>query len=119
MGKNHTKRISAPRTWDTDRKATKFVTKQSPWQHPKMLSYPINVLLKEIIGYAATTRESKKLLNLNEVKIDGKRRRDFRFPVGIFDTIQFSDTGKNFRVMINNKGKLGLVEIGKEEASMK
>ena len=50
MGKNHTKRISAPRTWDTDRKATKFVTKQSPGQHPKMLSYPINVLLKEIIG---------------------------------------------------------------------
>lgn len=119
MGKNHTKRISAPRTWDTDRKTAKFVTKQSPGPHSKELSYPLDVLLKEIIGYAETTKESKKLLNLNEVKIDGKRRRDFRFPVGIFDTIQFSDTGKNFRVMINSKGKLGLAEIGKEEAAIK
>ena len=119
MGKNHAKRISAPRTWDTDRKSAKFVTKPSPGPHSQELSYPLGVLLKEIIGYASTTRESKTLLNSNEVHVDGKRRSDFRFPVGIFDTLQFSSTGKNFRVLLNNKGKLGLVDIGKEEAAMK
>ena len=117
MGKNHIKRMAAPKTWDTSRRTTKFITKQSPGPHAKELSYPMDVLIKEVLNYASSTREAKKLLNANEIKVDGKRRSDFRFPVGIFDTIQFA--GNNFRVVLNRKGKLSLVSIGSEEASIK
>ena len=119
MGKNHIKRMSAPKTWDIDRKTTKFITKQSPGTHTKELSYSIDVLLKEVLGYASTTREAKKLLNANEIKVDGKKRSNFRFPVGLFDTIGLSDDGGNFRVSINKKGKLSLLKISREEASAK
>ena len=119
MGKNHIKRMSAPKTWDIDRKTTKFITKQSPGTHTKELSYSIDVLLKEVLGYASTTREAKKLLNANEIKVDGKKRSDFRFPVGLFDTVELSDDVGNFRVSINKKGKLSLLKISKEEASAK
>ena len=119
MGKNHIKRMAAPKTWNIRRKTTKFVTKQSPGTHVNELSYSMDVLLKEVLNYASTTRESKKLLNANDIKIDGKKRNDFRFPVGIFDTLQFAGSNENFRVVINRKGKLGLVKISREESSTK
>lgn len=117
MGKNHIKRMAAPKTWNISRRTTTFITKQSPGPHANELSYPMDVLLKEVLNYASTTREAKKLLNANEIKVDGKRRNDFRFPVGIFDTVQFA--GDNFRVVLNKKGKLDLVKISKEEVSTK
>jgi small subunit ribosomal protein S4e len=69
------------------------------------------------LNYANTTKESKKILNINDVKIDGEIRRNFKFPIGIFDTIEF--VNEHLRVILNKKGKIDLVKISKEEALSK
>ncbi len=119
MGKDHLKRPAAPKTWHVKRKGLKFITKQAPGPHGLEEGLPLGILLKEILNYANTTREVKKILNTNEIKIDGKARKDFRFPVGIFDTIEITNTNESFRVILNKKGKLGMIKINKEDASLK
>ena len=119
MGKDHLARLAAPKTWQIDRKGTVFITKPVSGPHGLQSGMPINVILKEMLKYAATTREVKKILNTNEVKVDGTARKDFRFPVGIFDTLEFPSINEQFRIILNKSGKLDLVKIKKEEASVK
>ena len=119
MGKDHLARLAAPKTWQIDRKSTVFITKPVSGPHGLQSGMPINVILKEMLKYAATTREVKKILNTNEVKVDGTARKDFRFPVGIFDTLEFPSINEQFRIILNKSGKLDLVKIKKEEASVK
>ncbi|MBI2650449.1 30S ribosomal protein S4e [Candidatus Woesearchaeota archaeon] len=119
MGKDHLKRLTAPKTWHVKRKGIKYITKPMPGPHSLETGTSLNILLKEALNYAGTTREAKKILNANDVKIDGKTRKNFRFPVGIFDTIEFTNTNEFFRVVMNKKGKLDIIKIKKEEAPLK
>ncbi len=119
MGKDHLARLAAPKTWHIDRKSTTFITKPVPGPHGLQSGMPINVILKEILKYASTTREVKKILNTNEVKVDGKARKDFRFPVGLFDTLEFPSISEQFRIVLNKSGRLEVIKIKKEEASVK
>ncbi|MBS3114604.1 30S ribosomal protein S4e [Candidatus Woesearchaeota archaeon] len=119
MGKDHLKRLAAPKTWHVKRKELKFITKSIPGPHSLDIGLPLSTFLKEILNYASTTRDVKKILNTNEIKIDGKTRKNFRFPIGIFDTMEFTNTKEFFRVILNKKGKLDLIKIKKEEALLK
>lgn len=119
MSKSHLKRLAAPKTWNVKRKGLKFITKPVPGPHSLESGMPLNVLLKEVLGYANTTMEAKKILRANEIKIDGKSRKDFRFPIGIFDTLEITSTGESFRIILNKKGKIGLIKIKKDEAGLK
>ena len=119
MGKNHIKRLAAPKTWNINRKGSTFIAKPAPGPHNLETGIPWGVLLKEILYYSNTTREAKRILNTNEVKIDSKSRKDLRFPVGIFDTVEFSSINEHFRVILNKKGKIELIKIKKEEALLK
>ena len=119
MGNDHLKRLAAPKTWQIKRKGAGFITKPAPGPHGLESGMPIGVLLKEVLQYAKTTREVERILNSGSVKIDGKPRKDFRFPVGIFDAVEFIEIHEYFRMIINGKGKLDLVKISKEESSIK
>jgi len=119
MGKNHLIRLAAPKTWNIKRKGVKFITKPAPGTHRLQDCVPLGVLLKEVLGYANTTREVKKILNADSVKIDGKVRKDFRFPVGIFDAVEFTNINEYFRATFNRKGKIDFVRIKKEDAILK
>ena len=119
MCSNHLKRLSAPKTWQIKRKGIKFITKPSPGTHRLESSISLNTLMKEVLGYATTTREVKKIINTCGVKIDGRARKDRRFPVGIFDTIEFPSTDEYFRAFLNKKGKIDIVKIGKEDSMIK
>ena len=119
MGKEHLKRLAAPKTWHIKRKGLKFITKPKAGPHSLEAGIPISILLKDILHYGSTTREVKKILSASEIKIDGKVRKDFRFPVGIFDTIEITSINEHFRIILNKKGKLDLIKIKKEDASLK
>lgn len=119
MAKNHLTRLAAPKTWQVQRRATKFITKPNPGPHKLTLGLPLGVALKEVLGYSTTTREVKKILNQAQVKIDGKPIKDFRRIVGLFDVIQFAKSNECFRTMLNRNGKLGFVKIADNEAKTK
>lgn len=118
MVKNHLKRLNAPKTWKIKRKGIKFVTKPNPNRSMKE-GLPLNIIIRDILGYAKTTEEVKRILSENNVLIDGVRRKDHRFCVGFMDTIKFIETKKSFRVIINKKGKIDLIKIEENDANIK
>lgn len=119
MGKYHMKRLAAPKTWAITRKNAKFVTKPISGPHGLEKGIPFSTAMKEILKFASTTREVRKILHANDIKIDGRVVKDFRLPIGIFDTIEFSATNECYRALFNKKGKIEMVKISKEETRLK
>jgi small subunit ribosomal protein S4e len=117
--KNHLKRLASPRTWFVDRKANTFIVRPNPGAHALGNGLPLGVLLRDNLALASTAGEVKKLLNNKEVLVDGKRRKDHRFMVGLFDALSIPELKKHYRMVLDKKGRLGLLEIAAQESMVK
>ena len=113
------KRITAPKTWSVQRKTSKFITKPKPGAHKLEQSVAINTFFKELAHVTNTTKESKYVLTFDEVLVNGRRRRDFKTPVGFLDVITIKSTKKNFLITVDNKGALKPKELDEKLASQR
>lgn len=113
------KRITAPRTWNVQRKNTKFITKPAPGAHKLERAVAINTFLKELVNITNTTKESKFVLTNDEVLINGRRKRDFKTQVGFLDVVSIKSFKKNYLVVVDNKGALRSKEINDKQASQR
>lgn len=107
---SHLKRLCMPKSWPIKRKGIKFAIKPKPGPHPLESSMPLGMILRDVLKYAANTREVKFILQNKIILVDGKRRKDHRFPVGLFDVIKIADTEEAFRVVFNKKGDIELIQ---------
>jgi len=119
MTKNHLKRVCSPRTWKIKRKASTFITRPMPGAHPLLMGMPLNLIVRDMLNLAHTTREVKKILQERNVLVDGIRRKNARLMVGLMDVVSFPDIKKQFRILFSRKGYLQPVEIDKEESNLK
>lgn len=117
--KKHLKRLPAPRHWPIKRKAGKFTTRVIPGPHPKEHCLTLAILLREVLGYAENMREVKAILNTGQVTVDGRVRKEPRFPVGIMDVIEIKNSGDRFRLLPKRGGGLRLVNIDESEIGYK
>lgn len=115
----HLKRYFSPKSWKIKRKGIVYITKPSPGPHKIEMALPLNVILRDMLGYAATNREVKFMLANRDIAVDGIRRRDFKFPVGLFDVLSLNDVGEHFRIILDKKGSIILIKISKDESSLK
>jgi len=121
MVKYHSKRIALPRTWGIPRKSVDrvrnmFVTRPSAGKS-HMTTMAANTIIKELIKLVPTTREVKSILRTKHVLVNGNRIRDEKFPIGLFDVIEFQELGRQFRVILSPVGKLAVLEIDAKEKS--
>ena len=119
MVKNHMKRITAPRTWNVNRKTTKFITKPLPGPHKLDQAVAINTFMKELTNLTSTTKETKYVLTNNEVLINGKRKRDFKNQIGFLDVLSIKELNKHFLVTVDNKGALKPKEINEKQSKQR
>jgi len=117
--KNHLKRSTIPRTWNLNRKQNIFIVRPNAGGHSLEMGLPLGVILRDILGYASTSKEAQKILNNKNILVDGKRRKDHRFIVGLFDVLAFPDLKKYYRMVLDQKGRLSLKETTTEESSIK
>jgi len=80
---------------------------------------PLGVILRDFLGLSTTMNESKKVLNNNDILVDGKRRKDYRYIVGLFDVITIPIQKKSFRLMFNKKKQIVINEISDTESLIK
>ncbi|MEM1670462.1 MAG: 30S ribosomal protein S4e [Archaeoglobaceae archaeon] len=106
----HQKRLSAPKTYKIPRKAGKWVIRVSPGPHDKT-AIPLAVVLRDLLQLADTAREARKIISAGEVLVDGVVRRDYRFPVGLFDVVSIPKLDQSYRVLFDEKGRYVLKEI--------
>ncbi len=110
-GKEHLKRVAAPRTWPITRKTSKWVAKPSPGPHSQEHGMPLVIVLRDLLHLADKAKEIKQILHEGKVLVDGKVRKDHRFPVGLFDVISIPDIKANYRVMVGQDNKFKLVPV--------
>lgn len=115
MVRKHIKRLSSPRSWPIGRKVRTWVTRPRPGRSFD-LSIALNNALKELTGFARTSKEVRYLIRSVGVEVNGKRCHDFRRPVGFLDVISIPSEDTHFRIGISKKGKLKAVEIDKKDA---
>jgi len=70
-----------------------------------------------MLNYCDNSREARKIIASRQILVDGKIVTDPKRPVGLMDVLTISQTRENFRILINQRGRLQLVPI--EESSAK
>lgn len=113
------KRIAAPRLFPIPRKIKgRFAIKPAPGPHPAERAIPLGIIIRDILGYARTLREIRKIVHAGYVKVDGRVIKDYKFPVGIMDVIELTLTEEIYRVLPFRR-RLVLHRINPEEAKFK
>lgn len=117
-GDTRIKRQMAPTFWDIKRKESQFVLRVKPGPHPKRRSYPLGMVLRDVLKMAGTMREAGRVLVDGKVKVDGVVRHDANFAVGLMDVVELS-TGQIYRMVPKDSVLLDTVAIDKNESSLK
>ncbi len=119
MVKNHLKRLNAPKSWPIKKKEAIWIIRPNPGAHELANSIPLTIALRDLLKHAKTTREVKHIVYNKEVLIDGKRRKDLAYPVGLMDVISIPEIKENHRLLFNKKGKISAVKIDDKESKIK
>jgi len=112
----HQKRLSAPKTYKIPRKVAKWVVKPSPGPHNKE-AIPLLIVVRDFLELADTGREARRIIAAGEILVDGVVRKDYKFPVGLFDVITIPKLDKSYRILFDEKGRYIPKEI--EDADLK
>jgi len=119
--KKHLKRIAAPKSWMLDKLGGVWAPRPAQGPHKLRDSIPLTVIVQHRLKYALTGREVKMVLNDKEgnILVDGRVRKDEKFPAGFMDVITIKKTGESYRVLYDTKGKFVLRSIKSDEAKFK
>src|SRR5438105_645433 len=117
-GDSRMKRQLSPNFWNIRRKQSQFVVSATPGPHGKQTSYPLGMILRDVLALASTMHEAERILVDGKIKVDGTVRTSPKFPVGLMDTIELS-IGQNFRIVPKDSVLLTAVPIDKSESNVK
>lgn len=118
-GSKHLKRLKAPDFWPIHTKRFTWAAKPKPGPHPRTRSIPLSMVLRDILHYAKTRHEAKATIAKGAAKVDGKIRKDDRYPVGLMDVVEIPDARSVFRVIPFPAKGLSLLKITKDEGGFK
>jgi len=113
--KAHIKRQAMPKTWDIKRKKIRFVARPFPGGKFNF-GVPLVVILRDILHKGKTSKEVKSILLNNEVFVNGVKRKEIKFFVGLMDVLSIPSSKEYFRVLVNKKSEIEILSITKEES---
>lgn len=116
--RGHLKRKPAPKMWPIHRKEAVWTVMPKPGPHSLSRSLPLVLIVRDMLKFAKTSKEAKKIISQEKITVNGKVRRDERFLVGLMDVISILDAKKSYRVLPSRKG-LFLHPIDSGEAAFK
>jgi small subunit ribosomal protein S4e len=117
--KKHIKRMAAPSSWAIPRKTSHWVTKPRPGPHGTDESMPLLAVVRDMLKLCDNSREARFIIGGRGVTVDGKVVTDYKYPVGLMDVVTILKTKQNFRMLVDYKSKLHLVEIDEAEKGWK
>jgi len=117
--RKHLKRVAAPKSWMLSKLGGVFAPKPRSGPHKWRESLPLVLVLRNKLKYALTYEEVNKILRRRLIKIDGKTRRDAKFPAGFMDVVNIEKTNEHLRVLLDAKSRYIVHRITQEEARYK
>ncbi len=100
----HLKRYSMPKIWRISRKKHVWIGRPMPGPHPRNNCITLQVLIRDILKYAETRKEAKKIISEGKVLVDKRVIRNLNFPVGLMDVIEIPETKEYFRMIVDRRG---------------
>ena len=113
------KRLTAPRSWPVKRKAGVWITKPAPGPHAIENSMPMVLVMRDMLKLCDNAREAKRIIGNRDILVDGRPVRDAKLPIGIMDVISVPKLKANYRMLLDDKGKLTLEPISEDHAAWK
>lgn len=113
-----TKRQLAPPFWTIKRKEGQFVMRVNPGPHSAKRSYPLGMVLRDVLHVANTGFEAERILKAGKVKVDGIQRRDHNFAVGLMDVVELA-MGQAARLVPKNSTLLSPIAVDDAEKGLK
>lgn len=113
------KRQLAPRFWHVNRKSARFILNTMPGPHTRKFSYPIGVVLRDLLHVCSNVREVKRSLNKGLISVDGKMIRHPNFPIGLMDTLEIKPSNQSYRFVPSNGIPLFPIKINSDEKNLK
>ena len=118
-GDKRLKRQLAPRFWRVNRKSARFILNTMPGPHTRKFSYPIGVVLRDLLHICSNKREVKRSLNKGLISVDGKMVRHPNFPIGLMDTVEIKPSNQFYRFVPSNGIPLFPIKINSAEKNLK
>ncbi|TLX81614.1 MAG: 30S ribosomal protein S4e [Thaumarchaeota archaeon] len=118
-GDKRLKRQLAPRFWQVNRKSARFILNTMPGPHTRKFSYPIGVVLRDLLHVCTNIREAKRSLNKGLISVDGKMIRHPNFPIGLMDTLEIKPSNQSYRFVPSNGIPLFPIKINSDEKNLK
>lgn len=115
----HLKRLAASRNIRLPRRVRKYAITPMPGKHSKDESLPLGYVVRDILGYASSYKEARKVVAKRYIKIDKRVADNIKIPLGFMDVLEVMATGEKYRVSYNDKGLLSLVKIDEKEVNKK
>ncbi|EIJ89100.1 small subunit ribosomal protein S4e [Nematocida parisii] len=117
--RKHLKRLNAPNSWILDKLGGTFAPRPRCGPHKLRECLPLCLIVRRKLSFAQNTKEVLHILNDRLVKVDGKVRKDPKYPAGVMDVVSFDKIHENYRLLYNVNKKFCLQPITKEEAKFK
>lgn len=108
--------MTVPRSWPIRRKVHTWVAKSSPGPHAAEDSLPLLTVIRDMLKLADNAREAKRMLYEGKVLVDGKVKKDYKLPIGIFDIISVPLLNQQYRVLKDTRGMFYLSPIEQGDA---
>lgn len=101
------------------KKEKKWSVANAPGPHSAEESIPLSSALRDNLKIARNRKEAEKILGRGEVEVDGKVRKDPKYPLGFMDIVRIPQIGKSWRILYDKKGYLRFHEIDEGESKYK
>ncbi|MBU3907207.1 MAG: hypothetical protein KKA64_03070 [Nanoarchaeota archaeon] len=112
----HLKRQSTSIKWPIPRKGTAYVVR--PLSNLRT-GIPLLIVLRDMLKLAQDRREVKKILHQGYVMLNGKKAREERTAILLFDKIAILPLKKYYTLAISDKGKFAIQEVKEKDAEVK
>ncbi|MBI2550686.1 30S ribosomal protein S4e [Candidatus Woesearchaeota archaeon] len=118
MAKKHLKRVAAPSTWMIGRKESRFIA-MPHGSYSLEHGMPLIAVLKDVLNLVSTRKEGKRVLNSKEILVNGIRKKDEKFMIGLMDVLTVKEIGKSYRMLLNRNNVLVLAPVSETESGIK
>ncbi|MCH4814916.1 MAG: 30S ribosomal protein S4e [Saccharolobus sp.] len=115
----HITRFETPWFLVISKKQYKWTVRPNAGPHPIGKSIPLAVVIRDYLKLAGTVREAKHIIFNGKVLVDGKVRKDYKYPVGLMDIVSIPSADLYFRVLPDNVRFMRLSKISADEAHYK
>lgn len=110
------KRLVAPKWWPIERKNKKY-TFAPRGAYKRELSLPLLLFVRDVLKLAENRKEAWNVIKKGEILVDGRKRKDPNFGLGLFNVIEIPSVKKAWRAVPKNG--LSFIEVPENESKLK